>query len=155
MCKADLVGDFLDKYSKFNITKVIIEEPLLGSNNIRTVAILLRFNGIISKIIYDKFKVVPTYISTYDARKNGFPELMQPNAKGGIVLFGGYPKGIDKKRVVWERTAAMFPDIKWLYGKKNDLSKENFDMSDAACAAIGEMRKHGYWIVKDNLLQKM
>jgi len=155
MCKANLVGEFLSKYSDFNITKVIIEEPLLGSNNIRTVAVLLRFNGMISKFVYDKFKVVPIYISTYEARKNGFPELMQPNAKGRIVLFGGYPKGIDKKMVVWERTAAMFPDIQWLYGRKNNLRKENFDMSDAAAAAIGEMRKDGHWIVKDNLLQKI
>lgn len=152
MLKADLFAKFISKYDGFPITTVIIEEPLLRSNNINTVAILLRFNGIISKIIYDKFHVTPTYISTYEARKNGFPELMQPNASGKIVLFGAYQKDINKKQVVWDMLSGMFPNIKWLYNKKGDLLKENFDMSDAACAAIGEMRKYGYWVVKNGKL---
>lgn len=155
MRKADLFAKFISKYRGFNITKVIIEEPLVRSNNINTVAILLRFNGIISKIIYDMFNVVPTYISTYEARKNGFPELMQPNAKGSIVLFGGYSKLTDKKQVVWEMVSAIFPNVKWLYNKKGALQKENFDMSDAACAAIGEMRKYGFWVVKNGALKLM
>lgn len=155
MLKADLFAKFISKYDGFPITRVIIEEPLLRSNNLNTVAVLLRFNGIISKIIYDKFHVVPTYISTYEARKNGFPELMQPNSGGNIVLFGGYPKDTDKKQVVWEMLSKLFPNIKWLYGKKGNLMKENFDMSDAACAAIGEMRKYGYWIVQNGVLKSI
>lgn len=155
MGKADLFSNFMDKYAGLNITKIVIEEPLLNSNNIYTVAILLRFNGIISKIIYDKFKIVPSYISTYEARKNAFPELMQPNATGKITLFGNFPKGSDKKQLVWELVSKLFPSIKWLYGKKMNLQKENFDMSDAACAAIGEMRKYGFWTVRNNILQMM
>ena len=41
--------EFLNKYADFGITKVIIEEPLLQSNNVYTIATLLRFNGMISK----------------------------------------------------------------------------------------------------------
>ena len=39
--------EFLMKYADMGITKVIIEEPLLRSNNVNTVATLLRFNGMI------------------------------------------------------------------------------------------------------------
>ena len=151
MKKADLFEKFIGKYSGFPITKIIIEEPLLRANNLNTVGVLLKFNGIISHICYQKFGVTPVYISTYEARKFGLPELMQPNAKGSIVLFGGYPKDIDKKRVVWEHISEMFPNIKWLYGKKGNLQKENFDMSDAACATIGEMRRKGVWGVNQLL----
>lgn len=153
MKKADLFSKFISKYEGFPITKLVIEEPLLRSNNLNTVGVLLRFNGIISRIIYQQFGIVPTYISTYEARKFGFPELMRPNAKGTIVLFGEHPKDIDKKKVIWELVAALFPSIKWLYGKKMNLQKENFDMSDAACAAIGAMRKGGVWGVKNGKLQ--
>jgi len=41
--------EFLKKYKDIGITKVVIEEPLLRSNNVNTVATLLRFNGIISR----------------------------------------------------------------------------------------------------------
>ncbi len=153
--KADLFATFISKYDGLKITKVVIEEPLLGSNNIYTVAVLLRFNGIISKIVYDKFGVIPTYISTYDARKFGFPELMRPNAKGNIVLFGEYPRDVDKKKVVWELVAEAFPEIEWLYGKRGNLQKENFDMTDAACAVIGEMRKSGLWNMTGGKLHRL
>lgn len=129
--KADLFYDFIQKYKKTKIKYVVIEEPLLSSNNIYTVGTLLRFNGIVSKMVYDVLGVVPTYISTYDSRKFGFPELMQPNAKGKDVLFGGYPKGIDKKQVVWDLVNKREPNIKWFKDKKGELKKENFDMADS------------------------
>jgi hypothetical protein len=36
--------DFLEKYSDIGVDRVIIEEPLVRSNNVNTVATLLRFN---------------------------------------------------------------------------------------------------------------
>ena len=66
-----------------------------------------------------------------------FPQLMQPNANGKIVLFGSYPKDIDKKRVVWEKVSKREPEISWILDKNGQLKKENFDMSDAATAVIG------------------
>jgi hypothetical protein len=45
-----------------NITTVVIEEPLLQSNNVNTVATLLRFNGMISKSVFDTLGVVPDFI---------------------------------------------------------------------------------------------
>jgi RNase H-fold protein (predicted Holliday junction resolvase) len=155
MKKADLFAEFISKYDGMKIKKVVIEEPLLRSNNLYTVAILLRFNGIITKIVYDKFGVVPTYISTYEARKNAFPELMRPNAKKDIVLFGDYPTDVDKKKIIWNLVDQLFDEVEWLYGKQQNLKKENFDMSDAACAVIGEMRKYGLWTVENRQLIKM
>jgi RNase H-fold protein (predicted Holliday junction resolvase) len=129
--KANLFSDFISKYSKMNIKHILIEEPLLRSNNVNTVGTLLRFNGMVTKICYDNLGVTPEYISTYEARKNAFPELMQPGSSGKIVLFGSYPKEIDKKRVIWEKVSKKEPQITWLLDKRGQLKKENFDMSDA------------------------
>jgi RNase H-fold protein (predicted Holliday junction resolvase) len=134
--KADLFAEFVSKYSKMNIKHVLIEEPLLRSNNVNTVGTLLRFNGMVTKICYDVLDVTPEYISTYEARKNAFPELMQPGASGKIVLFGAYPKDIDKKRVIWDLVSKREPKINWLLDKKGELKKENFDMSDSYVVAL-------------------
>ena len=109
----------------------MIEEPLLRSNNVNTVGTLLRFNGMVTKICYDVLGVVPEYVSTYEARKNAFPGLMQPNSSGKLVLFGGLPKDVDKKKIVWDLVSKREPEINWLLDKKGQLKKENFDMSDA------------------------
>lgn len=138
--KADLFAEFVGKYSKMNIKHVLIEEPLLRSNNVNTVGTLLRFNGMVTKICYDILDVTPEYISTYEARKNAFPELMQQGASSKIVLFGGYPKDIDKKRVIWGLVSKREPRINWLLDKKGELKKENFDMSDAYVVALSFMR---------------
>lgn len=129
--KADLFYDFIQKYKNLGIKYVVIEEPLLRSNNVNTVGTLLRFNGMVTKICYDVLGVVPEYISTYEARKNAFPSLMQPNSSGKLVLFGGLPKDIDKKKIVWDLVSKREPEINWLLDKKGQLKKENFDMSDA------------------------
>ena len=137
--------EFLKNYADFNITSVVIEEPLLQSNNVYTIATLLRFNGMISKSVYDTLGVVPSFISSYDARKYAFPELMAVRtfkkdgtpldakaiAKNSPVLFGAYPFDVDKKYVLWEKVAELEPQITWFFDKKNKLKKETFDMSDA------------------------
>jgi hypothetical protein len=151
--------EFLKLYQNFNITKVVIEEPLLRSNNINTVGTLLKFNGMISMSVYRVLKIVPEFISSYDARCYGFPELMEkrtikkngtpytPNeiAKKKPTLFGGYPTDVDKKMIVWEKVADLEPHIVWDYTKKKTLAKENFDMTDAYAAVLGFMRKEGSW----------
>lgn len=151
--------EFLNKYADVGVTRVIIEEPLLRSNNVNTVATLLRFNGMISRAVYDTLGIIPDYISSYDARCYGFPELMAVRtinrkgeaytekeiAKKNPVLFGAFDDNVDKKSVVWELVADMEPQITWIYDKKGKLKKENFDMTDAYAAVIGHMRKEGFW----------
>jgi hypothetical protein len=151
--------EFLNKYADFGITKVIIEEPLLQSNNVYTIATLLRFNGMISKSVYDTIGVVPDFISSYDARKFAFPELMAVRkikrdgtpltekqiSKNEPVLFGDYPFDVDKKMVVFDKVCDLEPQIVWLYDKHNKLKKENFDMSDSYTCGIAYMKKIGEW----------
>lgn len=135
--KAEAFRKHLENYNNVGITRIVIEEPLLNSNNIYTVGTLLRYNSMILKSCYDVLGIVPTFISTYNARKFAFPDLVSMNDKGKKVLFGGLPKDIDKKHIIWEHVNAVCPEVKWLYGKNGNLKKENYDMSDAATAVIG------------------
>jgi hypothetical protein len=143
--KAEIFKQKLVEYKNLGITKVIIEEPLLNSNNVYTIQTLLRFNTLISKEIYDTLGVLPEYISTYNSRKFAFPDLVRENDKGKFVLFGGLPKDIDKKMIIWELVAKREPQIKWQYTKNQTLKKENFDMSDAYACCLGYMQQEQLW----------
>lgn len=167
--KKRIFQDFIQQFKESSVDEVIIEEPLLSSNNSLTVATLLRFNGMISDCIYSEFGIVPKYISSYNARKYSFPELMairKYNKKGEtydknkiiksikeshLVLFGDYPWAIDKKTVIQQYVADIFPNIEWLYDKKGELKKENFDSCDAYVACLGyiNMQEHGEDTDKD------
>ena len=151
--------DFLEKYSDIGVDRVIIEEPLVRSNNVNTVATLLRFNGMICRSVFEVLNIIPEFISSYDARKYAFPELMdirKVNKKGepysekelvkkNPVLFGGHSYDIDKKQIIWEKVNEIEPQIVWLYNKHQKLSKENYDMTDAYACVLGQMRKEGKW----------
>lgn len=143
--KSDIFRIKLEQYRNLGITEVVIEEPLLNSNNIYTVQTLMRYNTLISKEIYDILGIVPSYISTYNSRKSAFPFLVKDNGKGKFVLFGGFPKDCDKKQIIWEQVAKREPQITWTYTKNNTLKKENFDMSDAYCCVLGYMKQEGKW----------
>lgn len=127
---------FIEKYKDIGLTDIIIEEPLPNSQNNNTVTTLLRFNGMISQSIYEATGVVPKYISSYDARKYAFPELMAVrkfNKKGErynekkiknalknneLVLYGDYPFDCEKKHIVWNKISELYPDIEWIYNKR-------------------------------------
>ena len=145
LLKAEVFKTKLLEYKDFGIVRVIIEEPLLNSNNIRTVQTLLRFNSFVCKEIYDILGIVPEFISTYNSRKFAFPELVQENDKGKFVLFGGMPKDIDKKMIIWEKIAKREPQIQWLFTKNNTLKKENFGQTDAYCCVLGFMNQEQLW----------
>lgn len=151
--------EFLEKYSDIDISRVIIEEPLLQSNNVNTVSTLLRFNGMICRSVYEVLNIVPEFISSYDARKFAFPDLMQlrtHNKKGEPytekemekkqpVLFGAHPWEADKKVIIWDKVSEREPQIVWMYDKHQRLTKENYDMTDAYTCVLGQMKKEGKW----------
>ena len=157
--KKKIFEEFIQKYIDLGIKEVIIEEPLLRSNNVNTVSTLLRFNGMVSDCVYNTLNVIPKYISSYDARKYSFPDLMaiRKYGKDGkqypytkiikeikdckLVLFGSYPWTIDKKTVMQQRVSDIFPDIEWLYDKKGELKKENYDAVDSYICLIGFLNK--------------
>ena len=144
--KAELVGEFLTKFAGLNIKHIAIEEPLLRSNNVNTVGTLLRFNGMVTLIVYNLFGgVVPDYISTYTSRSTAFPELMREGSvKGKLVLFGGFPKDIDKKHVMWELVSKKEKQIKWLYDNKGKLKKENYDMVDSYVVGTSYLKLNNF-----------
>jgi len=145
LIKGQIFRKKLLEYVDMGIKHVVIEEPLLNSNNVYTVSTLMRFNTLVCKEVYDILGVVPEFVSTYNSRKFAFPHLIQPNDKGKYVLFGGFPKDIDKKVIIWELVAKREPQIVWSYTKNNTLKKENFDQSDAYCAALGYMKIKEIW----------
>jgi len=145
LAKVDAFEEKLENYKNLGITKVIIEEPLLNSNNVWTVGTLLRYNSMITKSIYDILGVVPSFISTYNSRKFAWPELVQENEKGKKVLFGGLPKDVDKKEIIWKKVAESEPQIVWLYTRNNTLKKECYDQSDSYTCVQGYMKQEGLW----------
>ena len=96
-------------------------------------------------MIYDTLGIVPEFISTYNSRKFAFPELVRENNQGKFVLFGGLPKDIDKKMIIWEKVAKLEPQIQWQYTKNNTLKKENFDQTDAYCCVLGYLKQQEIW----------
>lgn len=163
----------IDEYTNEKITDVIIEEPLLTSNNAYTVATLLRFNGMIADSVYRTLHVVANFISSYDARMYSFPELValrKYNKKGveyslkhvndaikkdNIVLFGSYPFDVDKKSVMMNMVNDMFDGdeaIPWELNKKGELKKQNYDACDALICALAYINVNHYGIEKPTIV---
>ena len=145
LLKCEIFREKLIQYKNLGIVSVIIEEPLMNSNNVYTIQTLLRFNSFLFKEIYETLNIVPEFISTYNSRKFAFPELVKENDKGKHVLFGGLPKDVDKKMLIWEKVAKREPQIKWQYTRNNTLKKENFDQTDAYACVLGYMRSKEIW----------
>ena len=166
--------EFINDIAKqYDITDVIIEEPLLSSNNVNTVATLLRFNGMISEAIYRIIGVVPNFISSYDARMYSFPELVslrKYNKKGeqyslkhimdaikkdNIVLFGAYPFDVDKKTVMMNMVNEMYGEnsISWILDKEGELKKENYDACDSLICALAYININHYGIEKPTIIK--
>ena len=45
--KSEVIGEKLKQYVNLGIVRVVIEEPLLNSNNVYTIQTLLRFNSFV------------------------------------------------------------------------------------------------------------
>lgn len=160
--KSEIISEGLRKYKDLNVTDVIIEEPLFASNNSGTVATLLRYNGMISQSVYDILGVVPTFISSYEARKYACPQLMairkfrkdgsvneitklrKSLKHGELVPFGEYSFDCAKKLILWNYVSEKFPDIQWQYDKNGELKDENFDASDSLICVLGYINKEHY-----------
>ena len=123
LIKVSMFEEKLQNYKNLGITKVVIEEPLLNSNNVWTVGTLLRYNSMITKSIYDILGIVPSFISTYNSRKFAWPDFVKENDKGKFVLFGGLPKDVDKKELIWKKVSDKEPQITWHYTKIIHLKK--------------------------------
>ena len=152
------------------ITDVVIESPMVyasGGSNAETVAQLLQFNGILSDAVYRVLHIVPSYISSYDARMHSFPSLLsirKYNKKGivyplshikkdirdnHLILFGSYPFDCDKKLIMMNCVSELYPDIPWIYNKTGELRKEHYDSCDAWVCALAFSNNQRYGIDMD------
>ena len=147
------------------ITECVIEAPMISAtrgSNALTVATLLEFNGMLSHSVYKTLGIVPVHISSYDARMRSFPELLairKFNKKGEIypikhiekalkdeslILFGSYPFDCDKKLIMMNTVSEKYPGIPWIYNKKGELKKENYDSSDSLVCALAYSNEKRY-----------
>ncbi len=172
LCKMDDILKEIKAPLK-KITEVVIESPMIyasGGSNAETVATLLQFNGILSDSIYRTLHIVPSYVSSYDARMRSFPQLLairKYNKKGlvyplshikkdirdnHLILFGSYPFDCDKKLIMMNCVSEKYPNIPWIYNKKGELKKENYDSCDALVCALAYSNEKRYGELKPEIV---
>ena len=163
--------EFLVTLTESGITDVIIEEPLVSSNNAVTVATLLRFNGMICDAVYRVLGIVPQFISSYDARTYSFPDLLalrKFKKKGEeiplkgikksikdnhVVLFGAYPYEVDKKVVMMNKVNEIYPNIQWLQTKSGEIKKENYDACDSLVCVLAYININHHGVEEPSITQ--
>jgi hypothetical protein len=149
--------EFLSTLVDSGITECIIEAPLIfavGNSNPTTVAQLLKFNALLSEGVYNKLGIIPFYMSSLEARIYALPEIlgirkfnkhgmeyklshiMNDIKKNHLVAFADYPYDCDKKNVVMNLICEKYPEIQWVYNKKGEFKKENFDACDSLVCAL-------------------
>lgn len=153
MYKAEIFRKYVTDYKEriFNelngeITHIIVEEPLGGSNNANTVSLLYGFNGICRYILFKTFNVYPKKISVYDSRKLFCPEFVHTKKeKGVIVEVLSFPPEFrdEKKLYIWKKVAKLEPQIEWFYDKKNNLKDMCYDLSDSYCVGYAGLKLLG------------
>ena len=166
--------EFLTRIKDMGITECVIESPLnftTGNSNAQTVSQLLQFNGILSEAVYRVLHIIPSYVSSYDARMLSFPELLSIrkfNKKGEVynlthfkkvlkeqhlVLFGSYPFDCDKKNVMMNIVNEKYPYIKWTYDKKGELKKQNYDACDSLVCSLAYINQKRYGNITPEIIE--
>lgn len=129
---------FKDEMKRLPLTvsSIAIEEPLVmyksGFSSAQVLSKLSMFNGMCSIIAAETFGVEPIYYNVSTARKLAYPTIK-------------FPKGDDRKQIVWDHVNQEFPDVEWFYGPRSGkLIKQCYDMADACIIALAHyenMRK--------------
>jgi len=129
------------------ITNIIVEEPLGGSNNANTVSLLYGFNGICRYILSTIFGLYPMKISVYESRKLFCDELVKVSyVKGERKETLSFPPEYrkEKKLYIWEKVCKLEPQIEWFYKKNSNEPKPMcFDMSDSYAVGFAGLRQLG------------
>lgn len=121
--KAEKIVDYCENLKKdFQFQKITIESALMlfspGKSSANTISSLLKFNGIVSWLIYDIFDQEPNFISASSARKLNNIKI---------------PKGEKAKKYVLDylmkNNKEFLPYVK--YTRNNTISPSTYDMSDA------------------------
>ena len=144
--KAEIFRKYVEEYktrilNELNgeIVNIIIEEPLGGSSNPTTVALLFGFNGICRYILFKIFDIYPIKISVHDSRKSFLVNLVHiEKRKGELVEVLSFPPEYikEKKLYIWEKVAKLEPQITWYIKKDGSPNGMNYDMSDSYVCGI-------------------
>ena len=122
---------------RFLIDSVYVEQSLQsfrsGFSSAKTLSVLSRFNGIVSWLCYEIFKIEPEYIAATSARK-----------KCGIKI----PKGSKAKQVVIKYVIDNVPDVLINYTKQGNPKPGCYDMADSWVVA-----KAGYECLREKNYQ--
>lgn len=112
-----------DQYGK-KIEAIYIEQSLQsfrsGFSSAKTLSTLSRFNGIVSWLVYDKYKIEPEYIAATSARK-----------LCGIKI----PKGQKAKPVVLKYLLDNQPGFVIEYTRNGNPKPESYDKADSIVVA--------------------
>lgn len=111
--------------SKFPIEHIYIEQPFTffnsGGSSAKTMAVLQKFNGIVSWLLYEIFEIEPKFIGATSARKTV-----------GIKV----PRGQKAKKVVMQYLLENEPAFKIEYTKHGNPKPESYDRADAIIIAL-------------------
>ena len=120
--------------SVYPIEHIYIEQPFTffnsGGSSAKTMAVLQRFNGVVSWLLYELFEFEPEYIGATSARKTA-----------GIKI----PRGQKAKKVVVEYLLKNETAFKVEYTRHGNPKAQYFDMADAIVIA-----RAGYKIEQKN-----
>lgn len=147
--KADLcVKQITKQFKGYNITKIIVEDPLQNSASQKVAMILSLFNEYMTNKLSLAFDMPIDFITVYESRKNALPELV--NDKD--VFMGDFPNKVaNLRKSKWSKFLIMYlvsqryKGIKWLLNRAYKIDKKNFDRADSIIVVLGYMIKHGYW----------
>ena len=116
------MSDVQDEENKIN--HIYIEQSLHmfrgGKSSAKTLSTLTRFNGIVSWLAYEMFKMEPKFIAATSARK-----------QAGIKV----PRGQKAKQVVLQHLLDNEPAFKVEYTKHGNPKPESYDRADAIVVA--------------------
>lgn len=129
------------------VTHIIVEEPLGGSNNSNTVSLLFGFNGITRYILSEIFGIYPHKISVHESRKLFCDELVKVSmVKGQRKETLSFPPEFrkEKKLYIWKKVCTLEPQIEWFYKRNStDPKPMCFDMSDSYAVGFAGLKQLG------------
>ena len=114
----------------FPIDNIYIEQPFTffnsGGSSAKTMAVLQKFNGIVSWMVYELFELQPKYLTAMEARK-----------LCGIKV----PRGTKAKQVVLEHLLENETAFKIEYTSHGNPKPESYDRADAIIMAKAGHKK--------------
>ena len=108
------------------IDKIYVEEAMQrftpGMSSMQTIGSLLRFNGIVSWLVYDILLMQPEYIAVGHARKTCGVKVQQKKRCGGLS---------HKEQTFKYMADHDLKDVTWEKKKNGDVVDRAYDMCDA------------------------